>query len=84
MVLAGRERSMESDSILIGMSHIQSRILLEEVPRDIVHMLQQVYRLFCAGKSVHVLNVVLRADKVVLFSLRSDVLEHHEEVILID
>ena len=47
-------------------------------------MLQQVHRLFGARKCVHVLNVVLRADKVVLFSLRSDVLEHHYEVILIN
>jgi hypothetical protein len=77
MVLAGREGPMESDPVLLGMCHFQSRILREEVPRNIVHTLQQVHRLLGARKSVDILNVVLRAYKVVQFSLRSDVLEHH-------
>jgi hypothetical protein len=62
VVLAGRERPMESDPELIGMRHVQSRILFEEVPSDIIHALQQVHRLFFARKRVDIPNVVLRAD----------------------
>jgi hypothetical protein len=42
VVLAGREGPMESDPVLIGMRHVQSRILREEVPCYIVHTIKQV------------------------------------------
>ena len=62
VVLARRERAMESDPVLIGMRHVQSGILFEKLPRDIVHALQQVHGLLGARKRVDISNVVLRAD----------------------
>ena len=61
VVLAGREGSMESDPVLFGMRHVQSGILLEEVPRNIIHALKLVHRLLGARKRVDIFYVLLRA-----------------------